>query len=102
MRWLVFMVVSSVAVAAPCPVRASGPTDEWPVQLVSRDTKAATLEQFAFTLESTDAERKGARVRALRARLRRQQSPPVVVLEHDTKGAPQGGSPLRPRRLRSR
>jgi hypothetical protein len=86
-------------------VRASGPTDEWPVQLVSRDTKAAALdalEQFAFTLESTDAERKGARVRALRTRLRRQQAPPVVVLEHDTKGAPQGGSPLRPRRLRSR
>lgn len=55
---------ASVALAQTCPTRASWPTDEWPVSLVSPTAKAAeikALEDFAFTLVGEDKERKGFR-----------------------------------------
>ncbi len=49
---------------AQCPARASWPTDEWPINLVDAEAKAAeikALEDYAFTLTGTDAQRKGVR-----------------------------------------
>jgi CubicO group peptidase (beta-lactamase class C family) len=55
--------------AAPCPLRASWPTDEWPdaTQLVqaTRGEAIRALEDFAFTLVGGDEERLGARTDAV-------------------------------------
>ena len=59
---------ASLASAQTCPTRASWPTDEWPVNLVDATARAAplkALEDFAFTLVGTDAERKGFRTDGL-------------------------------------
>ena len=59
---------SLVTLAAPCPTRASWPTEDWPTALVSRAEKGAAidaLESYAFTLEGKDEERLGFRTDGL-------------------------------------
>ncbi len=61
-------LVAAPALAAPCPTRASWPTDEWPRQLVDPTAKAAqlkALEDYAFTLEGDDGQRLGYRTNGL-------------------------------------
>jgi CubicO group peptidase (beta-lactamase class C family) len=59
----------ALALAAPCPVRASWPTTEWPSTTeLTAATKAAAiaeLERFAFTLQGADADRIGTRTDAV-------------------------------------
>lgn len=52
--------------AAPCPTRPSWPTADWPSGRVeevkaNRAAEVKALEDYLFTLEGTDAERKGLR-----------------------------------------
>lgn len=67
--WLSSLVaLPALAQGATCPTRPSWPTDEWPVQLVDPVAKAdeiKALEDFAFTLEGTDAQRLGYRTDGL-------------------------------------
>lgn len=71
MRALVVSVVmlgSAAAWAAPCGVRPKWPTDEWPIHYVDSTAKQAAikeLEDFAFTLDGADSERKGLRTDSL-------------------------------------
>ncbi|MDP1824130.1 MAG: serine hydrolase [Archangium sp.] len=71
MRALITMLAAlapSLALAQNCPTRASWPTTEWPVNLVSATAKAAeikALEDFAFTLTGKDSERLGMRTEGL-------------------------------------
>jgi CubicO group peptidase (beta-lactamase class C family) len=59
------LLTGSPAAAAPCPVPARWPVPDWPsrAQEVAQTRAAAiqALEQYAFTLTGTDAERKGVR-----------------------------------------
>ncbi len=61
-------ILPALALAQNCPTRASWPTVDWPVSLVSPTAKAAelqALEEFAFTLTGKDSERKGYRTEGL-------------------------------------
>ncbi len=61
-------LLSTAAAAQTCPFRSSWPTAEWPVRLVDSTAKAAAikgLEDFAFTLEGNDGDRKGLRTDGL-------------------------------------
>lgn len=65
---LVATLLPALALAQPCPTRASWPTETWPMNPVSAASKAAelkALEDFAFTLIGADAERKGFRTEGL-------------------------------------
>lgn len=59
---------SAAFAQAACPTRASWPTTEWPQDPVDKAAKAAdlkALEDYAFTLEGEDRERKGFRTNSL-------------------------------------
>ena len=63
-------LVVMTMLSAPCPSRASWPTADWPAgrQEAVKATRAAevkALEDYLFTLEGADAERKGLRTDAL-------------------------------------
>lgn len=61
-------VLATTAAAQTCPFRSSWPTEDWPVDLVNADARAAeikALEDFAFTLVGQDGERKGLRTEGL-------------------------------------
>lgn len=63
---LALVTLASVASAQTCPTRTSWPTAEWPKQLVTgKDAQVKALEDFAFTLEGADQERKGYRTNGL-------------------------------------
>lgn len=69
MRALIVVCLwSGFAAAHDCPVRPSWPTDAWPQNPVNAAAKTAeikALEDFAFTLEGTDAQRLGYRTDGL-------------------------------------
>ncbi|HVE84501.1 MAG TPA: serine hydrolase [Myxococcales bacterium] len=62
-------LASASPAAADCPARSSWPTDAWPsiaAQVATqRAAEIAALEQYAFTLTGTDAERQGLRTDSL-------------------------------------
>lgn len=61
--------LAAAASATPCPERSSWPTQEWPSRTaevaVSKAAQIQALEDFAFTLTGTDAERRGIRTDGL-------------------------------------
>lgn len=61
------LVVSAVAYAqAPCPTRASWPTQDWPsAPVTGKDAQLAALEKYAFTLTGKDSEREGLRTESV-------------------------------------
>ncbi|MHB8874518.1 MAG: serine hydrolase domain-containing protein [Myxococcaceae bacterium] len=62
---LLLLLLSAAATAAPCPTRATWPTASWPSQVAetaaARPAAVKALDDYAFTLEGADAERKGVR-----------------------------------------
>jgi CubicO group peptidase (beta-lactamase class C family) len=70
MRLAILLHLSaSLAMAAPCPTRASWPTDTWPDETVTtianKADEIAALERYAFTLTGEDGDREGIRTNAL-------------------------------------
>ena len=62
---LVLSLLSTVALAAPCPTRANWPTAEWPSATdqtaTARAAQIKAMEDYAFTLTGTDEQRLGLR-----------------------------------------
>jgi CubicO group peptidase (beta-lactamase class C family) len=61
---LISVLCASAAIAAPC-VPANYPGEEWPVNPSARTDAIKALEDYAFTLTGTDAERNGLRTDGL-------------------------------------
>ncbi|MFL5320613.1 MAG: serine hydrolase domain-containing protein [Myxococcaceae bacterium] len=63
------LIVSSVALAQNCPSRGSWPTTDWPSKVdqtaAAAKAEIAALEEYMFTLEGKDEERKGIRTDGL-------------------------------------
>jgi CubicO group peptidase (beta-lactamase class C family) len=62
---LLLLAARAAAAAGACPPRDGWPDPDWPVEAervrTARAAEVAALERYAFTLEGSDAERKGVR-----------------------------------------